>query len=144
MFSCEICKIFKSTYFEEHLRTTASEPLPLQKKTKEKKEKAMYPKSRHQNNVFPFNGAFQAIVLKILRPKTFNWKLTIERKARESAQLIVDINVLQWSYLSFLKCFGKTKVNMTNPKNIFKNINIIPTCLYIHVPYPKTATGGVL
>ena len=25
VFSCGICKIFKSTYFEEHLRTTASE-----------------------------------------------------------------------------------------------------------------------
>ena len=24
MFSCEICKIFKNTYFEEHLRTAAS------------------------------------------------------------------------------------------------------------------------
>ena len=24
MFSCDICKIFKSTYLEEHLRTTAS------------------------------------------------------------------------------------------------------------------------
>ena len=24
MFSCEICKIFKNTYFEEQLRTTAS------------------------------------------------------------------------------------------------------------------------
>ena len=24
MFSCEICEIFKNTYFEEHLRTTAS------------------------------------------------------------------------------------------------------------------------
>ena len=23
VFSCEICKIFQSTYFEEHLRTTA-------------------------------------------------------------------------------------------------------------------------
>ena len=25
MFSCEICEIFKNTYFEDHLRTTASE-----------------------------------------------------------------------------------------------------------------------
>ena len=25
MFACEICEIFKDTYFEEHLRTTASE-----------------------------------------------------------------------------------------------------------------------
>ena len=25
MFSCEISKIFKSTYFEEHLRTTADQ-----------------------------------------------------------------------------------------------------------------------
>ena len=25
MFSCEYCKIFESTYFEEHLQTTASE-----------------------------------------------------------------------------------------------------------------------
>ena len=25
VFSCEICEIFKNTYFEEHLRTTASE-----------------------------------------------------------------------------------------------------------------------
>ena len=25
MFSCEIWKVFKNTYFEEHLRTTASE-----------------------------------------------------------------------------------------------------------------------
>ena len=24
MFSCEICEIFKNTYFEEHLQTTAS------------------------------------------------------------------------------------------------------------------------
>ena len=24
MFSCEICEIFKNTYFEEHLRTTTS------------------------------------------------------------------------------------------------------------------------
>ena len=24
VFSCEICKIFKNTYFDEHLRTTAS------------------------------------------------------------------------------------------------------------------------
>ena len=27
--SCEICKIFRSTYFEEHLRTTAPEETPL-------------------------------------------------------------------------------------------------------------------
>ena len=27
LFSCEICKIFKSTYVEEHLRITASESL---------------------------------------------------------------------------------------------------------------------
>ena len=27
MFSCEICEIFKNTYFEEHLRTTASDIL---------------------------------------------------------------------------------------------------------------------
>ena len=25
MFSCKICEFFKNTYFEEHLRTTASE-----------------------------------------------------------------------------------------------------------------------
>ena len=25
MFSCEVCEIFKNAYFEEHLRTTASE-----------------------------------------------------------------------------------------------------------------------
>ena len=25
VFPCEICEIFKNTYFEEHLRTTASE-----------------------------------------------------------------------------------------------------------------------
>ena len=25
MFSCELCKIFRNTYFEEHLRATASE-----------------------------------------------------------------------------------------------------------------------
>ena len=25
MFSCEICKVFKNTYFEEHLQMTASE-----------------------------------------------------------------------------------------------------------------------
>ena len=25
MFSCEICEVFKNTYFEEYLRTTASE-----------------------------------------------------------------------------------------------------------------------
>ena len=25
MFSCKICEVFKNTYFEEHLRTTASE-----------------------------------------------------------------------------------------------------------------------
>ena len=25
VFSCEYCKIFKNTYFEEHLRTAASE-----------------------------------------------------------------------------------------------------------------------
>ena len=25
VFSCEICEIYKNTYFEEHLRTTASE-----------------------------------------------------------------------------------------------------------------------
>ena len=25
MFSCKICEVFKDTYFEEHLRTTASE-----------------------------------------------------------------------------------------------------------------------
>ena len=25
MFSCEICEVFKNTYFEEHLRTSASE-----------------------------------------------------------------------------------------------------------------------
>ena len=25
MFSCEICKIFKNTYFAEHLRTAASD-----------------------------------------------------------------------------------------------------------------------
>ena len=24
VFSCEICEIFKNTYFEEHMRTTAS------------------------------------------------------------------------------------------------------------------------
>ena len=29
MFSCEKCEILKNTYFEEHLRTTASEPLTL-------------------------------------------------------------------------------------------------------------------
>ena len=27
VFSCEICEIFKKTYFEEHLRTAASQPL---------------------------------------------------------------------------------------------------------------------
>ena len=26
LFPCEYCKIFKNTYFEEHLRTAASEP----------------------------------------------------------------------------------------------------------------------
>ena len=26
MFSCEICEMFKNTYFEEHLQTTASKP----------------------------------------------------------------------------------------------------------------------
>ena len=31
LFSCEICEIFKNTYFEEHLRTTASEPFLLVK-----------------------------------------------------------------------------------------------------------------
>ena len=25
VFSCEICEVFKNTYFEKHLRTTASE-----------------------------------------------------------------------------------------------------------------------
>ena len=29
MFSCEKCEIFKNTYFEEHLWTTASEPFTL-------------------------------------------------------------------------------------------------------------------
>ena len=29
MFSCEKCEIFKNTYFEEHLRTTASESFTL-------------------------------------------------------------------------------------------------------------------
>ena len=33
MFSCEICEIFKNTCFEEHLRLTASEQLPLNSDT---------------------------------------------------------------------------------------------------------------
>ena len=31
MFFCEYCEIFKSTYFEKHLRTTASENSPTVK-----------------------------------------------------------------------------------------------------------------
>ena len=31
MFSCEFCKILKNIYFEEHLRTTASELKSLAK-----------------------------------------------------------------------------------------------------------------
>ena len=31
MFSCEICEIFKNTFFEEHLRTAASERKNLKK-----------------------------------------------------------------------------------------------------------------
>ena len=27
--SCEICEIFRSTYFDEHLRTTGPEEIPL-------------------------------------------------------------------------------------------------------------------
>ena len=30
MFSCEVCGIFKNTYFEEHLRTTSSGNLDIQ------------------------------------------------------------------------------------------------------------------
>ena len=30
MFSCEICEVLKKTYFEEHLRTTASIVLLVQ------------------------------------------------------------------------------------------------------------------
>ena len=33
MLSCEICKIFKNTYFEKHLRLTTSEQLPLNSDT---------------------------------------------------------------------------------------------------------------
>ena len=43
MFSCEYCKLFKNTYFKEHLRTTASclmkKNRHTQMKTKQLKQK---------------------------------------------------------------------------------------------------------
>ena len=33
MFSCEICELFKNTYFEEHLQTAASVSAPDSMKT---------------------------------------------------------------------------------------------------------------
>ena len=45
MFSCELCDIFKNTFFTEHLRTTASEPFSIVLKIVDLLYGVMAPKS---------------------------------------------------------------------------------------------------
>ena len=58
MFSCELFKIFKNAYFEEHLRTAASaKKKPLKKKTEDvpKQSKVVFIAEKGRKPV-PFNA----------------------------------------------------------------------------------------
>ena len=85
MFSCEIWGIFKNAYFEEHLRTTASEILMVIFQTY---QRSLSSKKGIHKNLTTASKSFELyqdnprMIPRHLNPKCFKMAISVEEKAQ--------------------------------------------------------------